>query len=380
MSEKKVFEPVLLPLAEKERLCRELLDEFGLPVHTHYGPRHELVIPCRLGAHRNQDHDPTAALNYHKLAFKCLGCKRKGGLLWFIAEHRGSSGVEARQWLAQETGTDGETMDLSALLRFFDALYSGKSAERVPLPSYAEETLAPWALMHPWVTDPIEYDDQGRNVGGRGISEENAERFRIGYAEEYFMGRDKPTSERIIIPHFWRSGLVGWQSRRLCADGTPKYKASSDFPRDTTVFNYDPDADWALVVEAPLSTVAQDGDDLHVESTFGANVTDHQARLLARHKRVLFWFDNDHAGWEAYTGLFDWRGRQTSVGLLEQVGSMTDVWVVQNDLHADPADLTRADVRRLVDGQAVPWVLWEMPPTLRCYRCEQAAHEGGCAA
>lgn len=378
MSERKVFEPVLLPVAEKERLCRELLDEFGLPVHTHYAVRHELVIPCRLGRHANQDHDPTAALNYKKLTFKCLGCKRSGGLLWFIAEHRGTPAADARTWLAQETGTDGEAMDLSALLRYFDALYGGTGSGREPMTIYAEETLAPWALLHPWVTDPIQHDAQGRSVGGRGIPEESALRFRVGYAEEYFMGTGMPTSERIVIPHFWQGALVGWQARRLCADGSPKYKASTSFPRDTTVFNYDPDADWALVVEAPLSTVAHDAGDLHLESTFGANVTDYQARLLARHKRVVFWFDNDHAGWEAYAGLVDWRGRQTKVGLLEQVGSMTDVWVVQNDLHADPADLTHDDVQRLVDRQSVPWVLWEMPSALRCYRCGQQAHEGGC--
>jgi hypothetical protein len=375
------FEPATLPLAEKERLVRELLTEFHLSVKVHYARRHELVIPCVLGPHQNQDRDPTAAVNYEKLTFKCLGCQRSGGLLWFIAEHRGGNTVDARTWLAAETGTDGQVQDLGSLLRYFDALYAGSTA-RSPIPTYALKTLDPWMLLHPWVTDLPVFDDQGRNVGGRGVPEDNAERFRVGYAERYFMGKDQPTSERVVIPHLWKDRLVGWQTRGLASDGYPKYHSSTDFPRDETIFNYDPDRyPDAVVVESPFSVLRHDREDpeegMHIVSTFGANITDRQVKLLGRYERLYWWLDNDRAGWQSYQGLYDQRGRQTKVGVLEQASALTDCWVVQNDWHADPADLDYPEVVHLKQ-QAVPWVVWEMPRMLVCHRCCRPAHTGGC--
>lgn len=383
----KVFEATLLPEAEKERLCRELLAEFALEVKSHAVTRQELIIPCTLGDHSDQERNPTGALNYEKLTYKCLGCQRSGGLLWFIAEHRGTSATDARRWLAKETGTDGEVMDLTALLRYFEALYGGRRAVRAPLPKYADQVLDPWMLLHPWVTDPIVYDGQGRNVGGRGVPEENAARFKIGYAERYPMGFTEddhgnrtplPPSERIVLPHYWQGRLVGWQSRRLANDGTPKYKSTGDFPKDSTLFNYDPQGyRQAVVVESPFSVVRHDHH-THMVGTFGANITERQIKLLGRYERLVFWLDADQAGWNAYQGLFDHRGRQTKQGVLEQVSQYTDVWVVQTDLHADPADLDDDRVQQIVATQAVPWVLWEMPTMLCCHRCGQKAHEGGC--
>jgi hypothetical protein len=381
------FEAALLPEPEKERLCRELLDEFQLRVHSHSATRKELIIPCVLGEHRNQDHDPTAALNYKKLTFKCLGCKRSGGLLWFIAEHRGGSSTEARKWLAKETGTDGEVMDLSALLRFFQALY-GTKGERAPMPIYDPQVLDPWRLLHPWVTDPIEYDADGRNVGGRGVPEENAVRFQIGYSERFPMGfrvkadgtrQALPPSERIVIPHFWRGDLVGWQTRRLASDGTPKYKSSTDFPKDSTLFNYAPERfEEVNVFESPFSVLVQDREDFHTVATFGADITERQAKLLGRYKRVVFHLDNDPAGWGAYLDLTDRRGKVTKKGILETVAQYTDVWAVESPFSADPGEMDNDDLRDL-HSEAVPWVIWQRPNALTCYRCMAKAHDGGCA-
>lgn len=369
------FEPALLPTAEKERLVRELLDEFRLEVHSHSAHRQELIIPCVLGEHRNQDREPTAAVNYEKLTFKCLGCQRSGGLLWFIAEHRGVDTKEAREWLAKETGTDGQIQDLPTLLRYFDALYKDRPG-REPIPTYSQKILEPWALIHPWVTDPIEIDEQGRNVGGRGVPEENVLRFQVGYAERYRYSRDT-YSERIVLPHFWQGNLVGWQTRRLAADGTAKYKSSTDFPKDSTVYNYDPGAKEAMVVESPFSVIRHEAEDLHWEATFGANVTERQITLLTRHERIFWWLDNDPAGWTAYLGLFDDRGNQTKAGVLEECARSTDVWVVENPYNADPADLDEVTVRAL-KASAVPWVVWSIPERLICHRCGGQAHAGGC--
>lgn len=372
-----VFEPTLLPLAEKEHLVEDLLAEFGLRF-TYRPGRGEYIIPCRISpGHKNQDHDPTGAFNVEKLVYKCVGCQASGGLLWFIAWHRGVDTAEARTWLGKETGTDGHLMDLSALLRYFDALQAHQHREKAPLPSYSEKMLEPWDLIHPWVTDPPAYDAQGRNVGGRGIPEATVLKRRVGYAMEYPMGHGKPPSERIVIPHYWKGALVGWQSRRLANDGTPKYLSTPEMPKDVTLYGYDPEAyDTAVVVESPMSVLRHDHH-LHQVATFGANITAFQVRLLGRYRRVIFWLDNDPAGWDAYADTLDQRGNITEPGILEQAATMTDVWAVCNPYHADPADLDDATAERLV-AEAVPWVLWRPPTVLLCHRCEQAAHEGGC--
>lgn len=373
----RTFEPTLLPEQEKERLCRELLSEFGLPVKSTRIRDGELIIPCRLGPHQDQERNPTAALNFQKLTFKCLGCGQSGGLLWFIAEHRGSSSTDARKWLAKETGTDGEVQDLSALLRFFDALYGQKEA-KAPLPTYSERVLEPWMLIHPYLTDPPVYDDQGRNVGGRGIPEETVLRLKYGYAEQYPYDKQGTLSERIILPHFWKGSLVGWQSRRLSDDGTAKFKSTPDFPKYTTIYNYDSKADYAIVVEAMLS-VARHDHHLHFEATFGKDITDRQIKLLGRHPRLIWWLDNDPGGWGAYEGLHDRWGRTTKMGVLEATASLTDVRVVMSPYPQDPADLPDDLTEHLVE-RAVPWPVWEKPTAWQCFRCGGAGHGGGCAA
>lgn len=377
MSDRKVFEPALLPLAEKERLLSGLLDEFGIKVHTYSRNRNEMIIPCTISTkHKDQHRNPTGALNSEKLTYKCLGCGASGGLLWFIAEHRGTSSTEARDWLGKETGTDGHLMELASLLRYFDALYAGRG-HKVPLQTFSDRILEPWALLHPWVTDPIEYDARGRNIGGRGIPEETAERFRVGYAAEYPYSKSQ-TSERIVIPHFWRGDLVGWQTRRLANDNTAKYKSSIDFPKDTTIYNYAPrEHSVALVVESPMSTLRHTHHH-HMPATFGKDVTEAQVRLLGRYEKVIFWFDNDPGGWGAYADTVDRKGEVVKPGVLEQVASMTNVWAVENPYHADPADLSDEVVDDIVKTAAVPWVVWRAPEVLLCHRCGSKAHEGGC--
>lgn len=373
----KVFEPVLLPLAEKERLCRDLLDEFRIPLLGFSRGRSEMIIPCTISAkHKNQDREPTGALNFEKLVYKCLGCGASGGLLWFMAWHRGEDTAQVKEWLGKETGTDGHLMTLTALLKYLDAVNLHQS-RRAEIAVYPAQMLEPWALIHPWVTDLPEYDDQGRNVGGWGIPEQTVLDRQVGYAQDYFMGKDQPLSERIVIPHFWKGDLVGWQTRRITDDGTPKYKSTPDFPKDETIYDYAPtEHEVAVVVEAPKSSLRH-RHHIHMPATFGANITDTQARLLGRYRKVVFWLDNDDAGWKNYYDHVDFRGRVTEPSLLQRVAQMTSVWVVQNPYAADPAEIDDETAERLV-AEAVPWVIWAMPKRLLCHRCDQWAHEGGC--
>lgn len=374
------FEAALLPLAQKEDLCRSLLAEFGVASIRERASDHELIHGCLIDpTHRDQSRNPTASLNYEKLTYRCLGCGARGGLLWLIATCRGGSSHEAGRWLAQTVGSDGQVMDLGDLMRYLDAVYATRKTKPT-IPVYSERMLEPWDLVHPYLTDPIE-------MGGRGIPWDNVTTLRLGYAEAYKIGErlDKTpiTSERIVLPHFWKGDLVGWQTRRLDArDGTPKYLSSPDFPKDSTLYNYQPRAERAVVVESMMSVAAH----LHalpqMEATFGANLTDAQVRLLSKHPVVVLFFDNDKAGWQAVEGYdtLDRRGRvvEHQEGLGERLGRTSTVYVVDNPYAADPGDMATEDVLDLVTNHLVPFAAWQRPQVLRCYRCKQTAHDGTC--
>jgi hypothetical protein len=377
---KEPFLAGMLPLAQKEDLCRNLLAEFGVTNIRHRASDHELIHGCLIDpSHTRQQSEPTASLNYDKLVMRCLGCGARGGLLWFIAQCRGEGSTkDARRWLSKTVGIDGNVMELSDLMRYFDALYDTKS-NKVPIPAYSKRMLEPWAFIHPYLTDPRDYH-------GRGIPEQNVIKMKVGYAEKYRVGRhpdgtDK-TSERIVIPHFWKDDLVGWQTRRLASDGTPKYLSSPDFPKDQTIYNHQPSNEMVVVVESMLSVVTHVHALPCMEATFGASVTDTQMRLLAKHPTIVLWMDNDEAGWKAVEGYDVTKPKSGALirhepGMGEILGRSSNVLVVENPYAADPGDIHTLDAVALV-RDAVPFSVWQRPKTLLCYRCKEVAHDGLC--
>lgn len=322
------FTTHLLPDSEKERLCRSLLAEFGATTVSQSGV--ELKVSCVLPWH--DDRNPSAQLNYQKLTYKCFSCDSSGGLLWLIGSCRGTSGHDARRWLSKETG-EGDVQDLSSLLAYFDSLYQ-KGVRDSPMPKMDPSILKAWNYIHPYMTEI------------RGIPEDTLTRFRVGW---------NPQTNRIVIPHFWQGDLVGWTTRRLDPnDPVSKYKNSADFPKDKTVFNYDPNRKAAIIVESPTSVLSKWHLTHGVESTMGAGVTDNQMRLLRRHPKLVLFFDNDDAGWLA----------TNKVG--EACQEFCVVMVANNVYAADPADLSDEIYRESIE-QAIPFALWTPPEELQSW-------------
>lgn len=345
MPDGEVFEPLLLPDDEKRELCETLLREFGVTRWrtTRDG---EMIHSCPIpGMHANGDRHPSASVNYKKLVFKCLGCGSKGGLIWWMAVCRGEDAEAVREWLYGATGTGGHVMELGRFLDVLDALMA-PDAPPEPIPTFSPKILQPWRgweIQHPYMTDPL--------PDGRACPAETLEHFQVGYAPEYFMGRDVPTQERIVIPLFWKGELVGWQARRLAPWDEPKYKNSASFPGERVLFNYHDDRKQAVVVESPLSVLRHFHHIPTMCSTYGASISEPQIRLLHRYQRVILWFDNDTAGWAAT--------EQVGEALLD----FCDVWVVESPWDVDPADLPESAAQELIDN-AVPYVVWERPKTL----------------
>jgi hypothetical protein len=313
---------------EKLELCETLLDEFGV-TNRHVRSNGEIIHSCPLpfGGHSNGDTNPSASLNYRKLTFNCLGCANSGGLLWFIAACRDTTSSAARSWLRERTGLDGEE-GLATLLKFFDALYADRAVDE-PLPRLNTKLLDPWMWIHPYLTEL------------RHIPEQTIEEFKVGW---------DPAIDRIVVPHFWRGSLVGWQTRQLGGPG-PKYHNSPDFPKDRTIYNYDTKARPVVVCESTLSVLSKAHLPWHIESTFGAEVTDKQVGLLTMHPDLILFFDNDDAGWKA------------THRVAEATQGYSHVLVANNPYAADPGDLDEAAYATAVES-AVPYALWTQPTTL----------------
>lgn len=330
-----IAEVLALPDDDKKQLALSLLEEFGARVIHPPNAMGEIIHSCVLpfGLHRHGDAHASASINYHKLVYNCLGCGCSGGLLWFVATCRGTSVTQTRQWLVEKSTVSVD--DIPAFLAYLDSLYNPERTEAEPIPHYSPRVLDPWRFIHPYLTEV------------RHIPMENLRRFDIGYG----IIEITPSfhSERIIIPHYWYGELVGWQSRRICNDGSAKYLNTSGFPKFQTIYNYAPTFP-VMVTEGVMSVLAHP-DNPHMESTFSAEVTQKQVRLLAEHPRVTLFFDNDTAGWKA----------TLKVG--EALLAYTEVDVVQNPYDADPADF--GDDYRDLDR--VPFSVWGPPGKLLPY-------------
>jgi hypothetical protein len=356
-----------LPEAHKAKLARDALASIGIDVKREQGD--ELIIACPIGGyHKDQDRNPTGALNASKLLYNCLGCQARGTLLWLIATVRGDDDIEqARQWLSGEAGLT-RAMELPALLDLFDSLYTEKT--RAPMPVYSPRMLERWEGVPDYI------------VGERGIPIETCERMGICTDPDGFMGPPENrvrTGPRAVIPHYWQGELVGWQSRRLPnADPTaPKYLSTPSFPRDETVYNDLPYEDDLVVVESPMSSLRHRHHS-PISATFGNEVTDLQLRYLARNRRKLtWWMDNDEAGWRAVEGYQREGSRFRAPGAPQRASAFCDNWVVRSPFAADPADLSD-EVYDIVLESAVPWQVWTRPEKLFCHRCLNVAHRGGC--
>jgi Toprim-like/DNA primase catalytic core, N-terminal domain len=328
-------EVLALPAEDKRQLAMALLEEFGArhirPANTQGEIIHTCVLP--FGLHSHQDAHPSASLNYLKLVYNCLGCGCSGGLMWLVSSCRGTTSTETKAWLLEKATVPID--DIPAFIAYLDSIYNPERPEAEPIPRYSPRVLDPWRFIHPYMTEV------------RHIPIENLRRFDIGYGDIEIT----PTfhSERIIIPHYWKGELVGWLSRRIANDGSAKYLNTEGFPKSQTIYNYDPKVP-AMVAEGPLSVLAHP-DEPHMESTFSAEVTKQQVRLLAEHPRVTLFFDNDTAGWKA----------TQKVG--EALLAYTEVDVVQNPYDADPADI--GDDYR--DLPRAPFSVWAPPSTLLPY-------------
>lgn len=349
-----------MPRDLKLEFCVDLLESVGAEKINVREARGEIIHCCVAPWHNEKN--PSASLNFDKMTYRCLSCPASGGILWLIGVTQGVYGPEARDWLAEQTGLGGKEFQLAPLLQFLDAIEEAASKGRAPvsMPRYSEAALEPWKGIYPGLTTGV--PDLG--IEGRGIPEQNLIEARVGWDMD---------ANRVIIPHFWKGDLVGWQSRRILDDGTEKYKSTPEMPRDRTLYRQ-PEGKRIVVVESPMS-VLRHSHHLPMGGTFGFAITEQQIALLRWYPEIIFWVDNDEAGWRNIEGHWDEQGIHHP-GPADALSAYSNVRVVASDWVGDPADLDDDTAEALVE-EAVPLALWERPTVLRCLICKQP-HGGPC--
>lgn len=314
-----------LPLSSRREMVYEILHELGARNISEKGNeiRHSCLLP--FGNHAHGDTTGKSSINFDTLTVNCWVCGG-GSFVWWLASVKGVETVHSvRDWLV--TRIEG-IQPLDDLLSFFDELYKSPETEPPP-PVYDPRILDPWTkIVHPYLTEI------------RGIPESHVTTLRVGYDD---------FEKRIIIPHFWKGKLHGWQSRRMVDDGTPKYLTTPYLPRESTLYR-PPVSETAILVEAPISVVRHA--DLPFVATFGAEVNKPQIDFLVRNYRsVVLWYDNDPAGWHA----------TESVG--EALSRYGQVFAIENPYEGDPGDLDHQTVVELLETARVPWSIWSRPTT-----------------
>jgi hypothetical protein len=293
---------------------------------------HELFHSCILpfGNHPNGDRDPSCSINYDMMAANCWVCGG-GHFLWWVAMVNGfETSSQALTWLVDELDVAlDRPMALHEIMSFLESLTTQDLETRQPPPEYDMGILDQWKFIHPYLTE------------WRGIPEKNIVDLTVGWDQQ---------TNRITIPHIFRGKLLGWQSRRLADDGTPKYKSTPDMPKDTTLYNFSEGPEAAVIVESPM-TVIRHNHVARLMATFGASVTKNQMDLIvkSRTEKMILWFDNDEAGWNA---------TDTVAEYLMHRGT---VYAVQNPYAGDPGDLPSEVFENTLSECVVPYALWTRP-------------------
>jgi len=133
----------------------------------------------------------------------------------------------------------------------------------------------------------------------RGITEQTARMFRLGYVKEPEIGHE-PYLGKLAIPYLTPSGVIDIRFRSLNSDGGPKYMSR---PGATThIFNVDAlnnDSDFLAICEGELDTVIATQAGFNAVGLPGANNwKGFYARVLADYTKIILLCDGDNAGRE----------------------------------------------------------------------------------
>jgi hypothetical protein len=251
--------------------------------------------------HKSGDSTGKFGIHREKLVYNCFVCGG-GSILSLVMELFDYSVEEGTQFLKQFTKSDARS-DVEFSNYLLDMLRDAEKRTEV-MPYFNERVLA----KH---TGSTAYFRQ------RGISQEIIDEYKLCYNDDLLKSAPvkQKGDERIkidedyygpcaIFPHFWQDRLVGWQHRWMEYPDVPKWLAkytnTMDFPKSTTLYNYEraKQSDQPVVVVESIPTVLFLASyDIPAVAFFGSQPKEEQLRLLRVFGQgVILAPDNDDVG------------------------------------------------------------------------------------
>lgn len=324
-----------------------VLDELGLRGERTRG---WVNMSCPLSSHPGSDKTPSFGINEIDLWFNCFACGGAGPLPLLVADLQdfttdedSTSFQKGTDWLSQFSDAlldDDHFLDhLERILRpsddyvrFFHPIlpiYDIRALRGLELATV--EQMSKWSIEQNTIQNfQFCFDPSRRRISG---------------SEEYI-------GEALIIPHFYEGELIGWQERWLGdrPKWLPKYTNTRDFPRGTTLFNWDEarKADSpVVVVEAPLTVARLRQLGYNAVATFGARISSEQIYYLRTLQQgVILSFDNDPDMIDMFGRSIQGAGEQS----LRKTISQLDPYVptsyvrVPGKIKGDLADLSNSEI------------------------------------
>ena len=263
--------------------------------------RNELVCSCPFTPnHKRGDSRPSFGIDLDRGVCHCFACGYSGNLVSMARDLLHMSYLDAQMTFYGDVTPEEITR-----------MIHGERDEKRPM-TPLEVDLSKWCpCNHPYWLE-------------RGFTEQT-----IG---EWMLGFD-PRENRVVVPIYYKSELMGWTKRALDDQTKPKWTNNPELQKSKILFGADRVVgDKVILVEAPLSVImlSQQGIGNAVAS-MGAALSDEQAMILRSiANAVLIFYDPDSAG------------EMGTRKAIDKLSKFLDVYVVQ-PTRDDPAAQTREE-------------------------------------
>jgi DNA primase len=282
-----------------------------IPLHAQRGSEVNGLCPMHKARTGKEDHRPSWWINSETGAHICFSCGYKGNIYTLISDIKGIDYHDAREYI-----DDTAELPIDSLM---------KRIKELPQYVVAEET--------------IPMSEARLAVYGEPPDIELKKRFLTREAVNTYGVLWDKLNEAWILPIRDPDtfSLLGWQEKG--ARGRFFKNQPAGVKKSKTVFGVQHlNEEYLIVVESPLDVVrlASVGVSGAV-SIYGAMMSDEQAKIIRRAKRVVAAFDNDPAGKKACEQIRDY-ARKYGFDLLffnyngidvKDVGDMTEVEIIR---------------------------------------------------
>lgn len=240
----------------------------------------ELFINCINPNH--EDKKPSLSINIGKFkgVWRCWGCDYKGDLVSLVAQKKKITYEQATEVLAKMAGIDGKVSENEIL----DIALKNKNSLKIVIEKIVK-------------TELLEIDLPRNCISAKGlkctqeygISDKFVDKYDIKFCTKGYY------ENRLIFPIFFSNKLVNFLARATWkVDKNAEYPLNTKalYPKDVStgrmLFNYDfTNEDTVVLVEGIKDCIRAQEAGFASIACFGNKVTDEQAKLLEKYKKII---------------------------------------------------------------------------------------------